>query len=99
MPSKYLSHFPIPIASSNKTESKKPKKKKRKTFALVSRNKLASYEKKRECKSQTNKIQFLAFIINTEDKVLAQKNTLWLKTHNPKRLLAMSMVKMVLYYS
>lgn len=51
---------------------------------MVSRNKLASYEKKRECKSQTNKIQFLAFIINTEDKVLAQKNTLWLKTQSKK---------------
>lgn len=63
MSSKYLSHFPNPIANTNKTESKKAKKTKRKAFALVARrSRYACYEKKGECKSQINKIQFLAFI-------------------------------------
>lgn len=60
---KYLSNFPIPSANSSKIESKKAKETKRKAFALVARSgKYASYEKKKECKSQTYKIQFLTFI-------------------------------------
>lgn len=99
---KYLSNFPIPSANSGKLKAKKQRKQRGKLLLwwqeVVS---MPVMRKRKNANHRPIRNSFSHSYVNTEEKVLAQKNTLCLKwkTHNPKIWRAIGMVTMVLYYS